>query len=351
MGICESTEAKKNENMMPYSDIHRNNISILQLLSSLCKIQTNRTMASGFLIKLFKGQEDFFCLMTNEHVITKDMVANHEKFLFYFDNEKKTREIPLDEKERYIKNFRDINIDATVIEILPKDNISPDFFLLPSIDYIFNQSQLINKEIAVLQYPSGESGYSFGKLKSINDNFEFAHSASTLPGSSGSPIILKQTSKVIGIHKMGGTSQNYGDFIRPIFNYFRNYSKNNERHENLLDNIIIKDNNKYKNMIQGILDITPNDINKNIKLFYTDMNNNIDVYINNEKINVIKDNKDWKYNFKKEGKYTFKIIFNDIITNIGGFFEYCSNITSLDFSYFNTSNITDMSFMFNKCHK
>ena len=34
-----------------------------------------------------------------------------------------------------------------------------------------------------------------------------------------------------------------------------------------------------------------------------------------------------------------------------GFFEECSNITSLDFSYFNTSNITDMSFMFNKCYK
>ena len=32
------------------------------------------------------------------------------------------------------------------------------------------------------------------------------------------------------------------------------------------------------------------------------MNNNIDVYINNEKINVIKDNKDWKYNYKKRRK-------------------------------------------------
>ena len=30
------------------------------------------------------------------------------------------------------------------------------------------------------------------------------------------------------------------------------------------------------------------------------MNNNIDVYINNKKINVIKDNIDRKYNFKKE---------------------------------------------------
>ena len=68
-------------------------------------------------------------------------------------------------------------------------------------------------------------------------------------------------------------------------------------------------------------------------------------------VNVIKDNNDWKYNFKKEGKYTFKIIFNDIIINMGGFFNECSNITSLDFSYFNTSNITDMSCMFNRCYK
>ena len=34
-----------------------------------------------------------------------------------------------------------------------------------------------------------------------------------------------------------------------------------------------------------------------------------------------------------------------------GFFNECSNIISLDFSNFNTSNITNMSFMFNHCHK
>ena len=217
-----------------------------------------------------------------------------------------------------------------------------------------NQNELINEEIAVLQYPLGKSSYSIGKLTSINNNFDFAHTASMFHGSSGNPIFLKNTSKVIGIHKKEGASQSYGDFIGPIFNYFRNYSKNgevkqnNERLDNLLDNII-KYNNE--NMIQGILDITPNDININKRLFYTDKNNNIDVYINKEKVNVIKDNNDWKYNFKKEGKYTFKIIFNDIITNMREFFEECSNITSLDFSYFNTDNITDMINMFNECIK
>ena len=124
--------------------------------------------------------------------------------------------------------------------------------------------------------------------------------------------------------------------------------KNNERLEYLLDNIIIKDDNK---MITGILDINSDDINKDIKLFKNKMNYNIDVYINNEKINIIKDKNNWKYNFKNEGKYTFKIIFNDIIANMYAFFELCSNITSLDFSYFDTSNITDMALMLSQCKR
>ena len=129
-------ESKRNEEKMVGSELYQNDISLLQASASLCKLVTNKKIASGFLIKLFKDQEDFFCLMTNEHVIRIDMVAKKENFLFYFDNEKKTREIKLDADERYIKNFQDINIDAIVIEILSKDNIPSDYFLLPNIDFI-----------------------------------------------------------------------------------------------------------------------------------------------------------------------------------------------------------------------
>ena len=34
-----------------------------------------------------------------------------------------------------------MNIDAIVIEILPKDDISSDFFLSPNIDYLDNQKE------------------------------------------------------------------------------------------------------------------------------------------------------------------------------------------------------------------
>ena len=118
---------------------------------------------------------------------------------------------------------------------------------------------------------------------------------------------------------------------------------------------IITNNNdnkfKNKNIIKGIIEINSDDINKNINLLYTETNKDIDVYINKEKINVIKEDKKWKYNFNKTGKYMFEIIFNDNITNCNGLFDDCSNIISLDFTNFDTSNVTDMSFMFSECYK
>jgi hypothetical protein len=136
----------------------------------------------------------------------------------------------LNSNERYIKNFRDkyFGIDATIIEILPKDNIPKDYFLLPDINYMKKFNELIDKDIAILQYPEGRLGYSYGKIKEIN-GYEFSHLASTEAGSSGSPIFLKNNIKVIGIHHGGqkDNSQNYGFFIGPIYNFFKNFSKNN----------------------------------------------------------------------------------------------------------------------------
>ena len=84
-------ESKRNEEKIVGSELYQNDISLLQASTSLCKLVTNKKIASGFLIKLFKDQEDFFCLMTNEHVIRENMVAKKENFLFYFDNEKKNK--------------------------------------------------------------------------------------------------------------------------------------------------------------------------------------------------------------------------------------------------------------------
>jgi len=150
---------------------------------SFCKISTKDIMGSGFLIKLYKDQQDFFCLMTCGHVIKSDMIEQKKKIFFYYDSiAARLKEIELNQNERYIKNFSVSNddIDITVIEILPKDNISPEFFLSPNLSYIYNFDDLKNKDIAILQYPEGKLSHSYGIIKDIDKNkYEFSHTAST----------------------------------------------------------------------------------------------------------------------------------------------------------------------------
>ena len=133
---------------------------------------------------------------------------------------------------------------------------------------------------------------------------------------------------------------------------------NNEKLKNLLkentsnDSIINNDESENKNIIRGMLEAKLND--NNIILFNTDKNDGIDVYIENNKMKMIKDNKKWKidYKFERKGKYNFQIIFAQKMTTMYGFFGECNNnIISLDLSNFNTDQVTNMAFMFNKCHK
>ena len=238
--------------------------------------------------------------MTCEHVITREMIKHKSKICFLYDSiGAKLKEIELDGNKRYIRDFRDFNnIDATVIEIIPSDKISPEFFLSPNLNYIYNFNNLKNKDIAILQYPKGKLAQAYGIIKDINNNkFEFSHTASTEEGSSGSPIFLKDTFEVIGIHKSGvsNNSKNYGNFIGPIFNFFINFSENKnimynniyEKGKDLKNNII---NNI--NLIENINDLalnkqSNNQLNKIILLFEIKENS---VLLFGEKF--VKNNKD-----------------------------------------------------------
>ena len=196
-------------------------------LKSICKIKTATQTSSGFLLKLFKNEEDFFCLITNEHVITKEMISNKDKIEFYYDDENKIKIINLDKNERYIKEFTEINLDIVIIEIKSEDNINEEYFLLPDRDYIDNYNDLKEKEISILQFPNGDKlSFSKGKIKEIN-KYEITHLSITQSGSSGSPIFLIDSIKVIGIQKQGNKNndENYGDLLGPIFNYFKNNLK------------------------------------------------------------------------------------------------------------------------------
>ena len=141
------------------------------------------------------------------------MIDNKEKIIIYYDTENEFREIILNKDLRFIKEYKNIDIDATIVEILKEDNINKKYFLLP---YLGNNN-IIDKNVYIIQYPHGELSYSKGKIINI-DKFELEYDVSTKEGSSGSPIFLEGTKLVIGIHKQGDKEKklNYGDLLYPI---------------------------------------------------------------------------------------------------------------------------------------
>ena len=220
-------------------------ISLIDVYKSICKItyeiEKNKVEnGSGFLIKLPKDGEEIYCLMTNHHVITKEMICSKKTIKVEYKFRKKSISIKLDPNEkRFIKS--DETLDFTIIDV--HDIIKDKYFLSPNTKNI----NYINEDIYILQYPGGDKlGRSEGKIIKINDNNELVHDASTEPGSSGSPIFLKDKTEVIGIHKAGSErkKENYGTLINSIIEFIQ--SKNNKSKKSNENISIIKYNQKKK---------------------------------------------------------------------------------------------------------
>ena len=160
-------------------------------------------------------------MLTNEHVVKSEYIESNQIIYLYYDCENKYNIIKLNKLERFIKFYEDM--DVTIIEIIKSDRIDEHYFLIPNFDNI-----LVGQEIYIPQFPKGELSYSFGHITKIN-NFELTHDASTNFGSSGSPIFLKDSKKVIGIHKQGNFNkkENYGTLINPLIKMLQDENNNN----------------------------------------------------------------------------------------------------------------------------
>ena len=161
---------------------------------SICKIKIKRgdeiIKGTGFLLAFWMDQERFFGLVSNEHIIKEQFLNDNININILYDNEFKSFEINLNNKKRYMKSFKDINLDITVVELLGEDNISKDYYLYPEREERIN-NELINNSIYIPQYPGGKGLMNAkGIIKEIN-KYEFTHLANTEQGSSGSPIFLE----------------------------------------------------------------------------------------------------------------------------------------------------------------
>jgi hypothetical protein len=128
--------------------------------------------------------------------------------------------IKLNLNNRYIKSLNEKGI--TAIEI--KQNEIKDIqYLKFDLNYIKGYSQYNNSDVFLLGYPKMILSAGSGKIIKIND-FYFCHTIPSGNGSGGSPIILFNSLRVIGVHKGYHTQSRYrigvfiGELIKEIDN-------------------------------------------------------------------------------------------------------------------------------------
>ena len=190
--------------------------NILSKEISTCKIRNKNKIGTGFFCRINTEEIPFkLALFTNNHILDRDSIKIGKEIIFEHKNLSTYKTLEITKKR---KIFTDEELDYTCIEILEKDEI----FEKKEIEELFkidlnilenNISSLLNSDIYILQYPKGrEFSFSIGKIDYI-DNIVINHTASTIDGSSGSPILKRNNYSVIGIHFGGKKNINNKEFV------------------------------------------------------------------------------------------------------------------------------------------
>ena len=152
---------------------------LFQMKNSICKIhKSNGSNATGFFckIKYFNEQNLLPVLITNNHVLNEDDIADKKNVFITINNEKENKSIYIDESR---KKYTSSKFDITIIEIKKSDNIEFKTFL--GIDENIFKDEPIDfyrqKSIYLIYYPLGnKAAYSNGKIKNINfDLYNIEH--------------------------------------------------------------------------------------------------------------------------------------------------------------------------------
>ena len=71
-------EERMNEVEIKNNPIYEVDISLTKVIKSVCKIKYENKVGTGLLIKLYKDEKEFKCLMTNEHIIIQEMIESNK---------------------------------------------------------------------------------------------------------------------------------------------------------------------------------------------------------------------------------------------------------------------------------
>ena len=396
MGTCGNSEKEKNKkkndkfetanDFLNQSQLNTVNLEKLEQNNfDICYImEKNQAVGVGFLC-IIPFPDNFNKLpvfITGYKIITSNDILQGKEIRLLF-NKIIFKTIKINESRKiFISSGNEY--DTIIIEIKKDDEL--EIYKKLEIDYDIikedNLNFIINLPIYTINYSSEKnSTYSNGFIKRIDRNyFKIDHSCASSESSlSGAPIINFKNTKIIGFN----IQKNIGILLRnPIKEFIKLYKPNNEIiiqnnnnfnvnnsqkeieinndiSEDKINNIISShiDNNedskeeikKRNNEINLILEITKEDINKNIFFLgiINELNeNNTQILINSEEQNFRK-----YFIPQMEGIYNIKIIIDAPIKDCNHMFSDCNKILNIDLSSFNTENVTNMSYMFSGCNK
>jgi len=363
MGICDT----KPEDEKKIGDRTVKFGIIMKVSKSVCRLynKANNEYATGFFMDIYPS---FKCLLTNYKVITQNMVDSNS-VIKISNNSGVNEELKLNKNERYIKCLE--IYDITIIQIKESDKINKYFdSLKPDFNFKNIPTEITEDILNVfcLHYPKSQKiEESSGKIIKISW-YNFIHTVATEYGSLGCPIILSNTSNVIGINKLGkNINENYGTFIGIIFDEVYKDIKNglvrvNSSTPELY--FILGSNSSVQNIITSKINIDNENINKDVLIInsYEEFSRRADLKncpkeLYNEK--EIKEceikiddkliNFSYTYKFDTVGEHTIIYKFKKNLTNLSCLFCDCSLITSIDLSNFNAENVKYMRLMFFGC--
>ena len=290
------------------------------------------------------------------------------KIIFTFEGKETTIECSKEDKMKDICQKYSSKIESNLDSLLflyggNQLNLESSFEnQANSIDKSENKMiiSVFKKEESDLECPKcgGKIQFNFGPLKDI-----LSSNNNIIDNIAGIKLIIENIVKNSLVEVVNVQLKNVNTILNSIngeiktnIETLKNIIKDKDIINKKVDNNETMNLNDFQNksVISGILDVDINDIENGIILFNSDYDYDMDFYLEDKKVSLEKDfDNNWRlnYSFITTGKYAFWMVFNDIVTDMEGFFATGPNIYSLDFSLFDSTNLTNMRILFNKCKK
>ena len=298
-----------------------------QLQNSACKIfdTKNKFFGLGFLIKLKINNNDSFFFMINNKIKEK-------KYCYILLNDKSQGK---NNKKILIDNSFSINYKEMISFIdMNKFNINKKKFL--ELDEKCISTDMTSNETIYIPNSNGKGDINiiYGFLNGIED----INNNPKNKNNDYFPILSLKSKRILGLYYKNNNNKEISDFKFPI-------KELNEQ--------INKVNNKmYKEILLLIYNITDkNKIKLFGKQFVTNNKNNIRLIINNKELELIEylDLKNIPKEIINKGIIKIRLKKTRTITNISYMFSETSISPLTDVSKWNTTNIINMSYLFEGC--